>query len=313
VSEVELRFAGDAETLAGSLLVPAGPGPFPAILLISGSGPLDRNADHRRAPLGVSRHLAAGFAARGLASLRYDKRGVGASTGSFLAAGLRDNIADAHAALQELAARPEVDAGRLFVVGHSEGAIIAAALAAREGSPLAGVVLLAGSAHTGAELLLWQAAQITPSLPAPVRALLRLLRTNLVTKVARNHERVRRTTTDVARLGGVRVNAKWCREFLDHDAAVDLARVRVPVCALTGGKDLQVDPDDLDRIAALVPAPVEVHRPPDVTHLLRQEAGPASLRTYKKQARRPVEPEVVQIVSDWLARRAAEVAGPAHT
>jgi fermentation-respiration switch protein FrsA (DUF1100 family) len=137
-----------------------------------------------------------------------------------------------------------------------------------------------------------------------VRALLRLLRTDLVTKATKSHERLRRTTTDVARLGGIRVNAKWFREFLDHDAAADLARLRAPVCAVTGDKDLQVDPDDLDRMAALVPAPVETHRLPGVTHLLRREAGPASLRTYKKQARRPVEPEVVQIVTDWLARRA---------
>jgi fermentation-respiration switch protein FrsA (DUF1100 family) len=141
-----------------------------------------------------------------------------------------------------------------------------------------------------------------------------LLRTDLVAKATKSHERLRRTTTtDVARLGGVRVNAKWFREFLDHDPAADLARLRVPVCAVSGGKDLQVDAGDLDRIAALVPAPVEVHRLPDVTHLLRREAGPATLRTYKKQARRPVDPEVVQIVADWLVRRAAEVAGPART
>jgi alpha-beta hydrolase superfamily lysophospholipase len=313
VSDIELRFACDSQTLAGSLSLPTGPGPFPAVLLISGSGPLDRNSDHRRAPLGVSRYLAEALAARGIASLRYDKRGAGASTGSFLAAGLSDNIADADAALQTLAARPEIDAGRLFAVGHSEGAVIATVLAAREGSPLAGVVLLAATARPGAEILRWQAAHIAPSLPAPVRALLRLLRTDLVAKVAKNHERVRRTTTDVARLGGVRVNAKWTREFLDHDPAADLARLCVPVCAVTGAKDLQADPDDLDRIAALVRSPVEVHRLPDVTHLLRREAGPASLRTYRKQVRRPVDPEVVGVVTDWLAHRAAEAVGPART
>jgi alpha-beta hydrolase superfamily lysophospholipase len=264
-------------------------------------------------PLGVSRQLAEALAARGITSLRYDKRGVGASAGSFLAAGLSDNIADAHAALDALAARPDIDAGRLFAVGHSEGALIATALAAHEGSALAGVVLLAGTATTGAQVLRWQATQIAPTLPGPVRVLLRLLRTDLVAKATKSHERLRRTTTDVARLGGVRVNAKWFREFLDHDPAADLARLRAPVCAVSGGKDLQVDAGDLDRIAALVPAPVEVHRLPGVTHLLRREAGPATLRTYKKQARRPVDPEVVQIVADWLVRRAAEVAGPART
>jgi alpha-beta hydrolase superfamily lysophospholipase len=313
MSEVDLRFASDAETLAGSLLLPAGAGPFPAVLLIPGSGPIDRNSDHKRMPLGVTRELAEALTAQGIASLRYDKRGAGASTGSFLTAGLNDNIADAAAALDTLAARPEIDAARLFAVGHSEGALIATALAARDDSPLAGVVLLSASATPGADLLLWQAEQIAPSLPAPVRALLRLFRVDLVKKVAKNHAKVRATTADVVRMGGARVNAKWTREFLDHDPAVDLARLRMPVCAVTGDKDLQVNPDDLDRIAALAGGPVETHRPTDVTHLLRREAGPATLSTYRKQVRRPVEPEVLEIVTGWLVRQAAEVTGQART
>ncbi|GAA1820437.1 alpha/beta hydrolase [Planosporangium flavigriseum] len=313
MAEVEMRFASADQTLVGSLLLPAGPGPFPAALLITGSGPIDRNSDHKRMPLGVTRQLAEALAARGIASLRYDKRGVGASTGSFLAAGLSDNVTDSRAALDALVARPEIDVNRLFVVGHSEGALIATALAAQEGAPVAGLVLLAGAARTGAEILRWQAAAIAPSLPAPVRALLRLLRTDLVAKSAKTHERLRRTTTDVARIGGRRINAKWFRELLDYDPAADLARLHIPVCAVTGDKDLQVDPDELGRIAAVVPAPVEVHRLPDVTHLLRADEGPASLRTYKKQVRRPVAPEVVQVVTGWLARRVAEVAGPGVT
>ncbi|NJC73574.1 alpha/beta hydrolase [Planosporangium thailandense] len=309
-TDLDVRFTSGVETLAGSLRLPAGSGPFPAVLLITGSGPLDRNADHRRLPIGVSRQLADAFAARGVASLRYDKRGVGESTGTFLAAGLTDNIADARAALAALAGRPEIDPDRLFVIGHSEGAVIATALAAREDARIAGVVLLAGPARTGAENLRWQAAAIVPSLPAPVRALLRLMRTDLVAKATKSHERLRRTTTDVVRIQGRKLNAKWFREYLDYDPAADLARLRVPVCAVTGDKDIQVPPDDLERIAALVPVPVETHRLPGVTHLLRREDGPATLRTYKKQVRRPVEPELVRIVTDWVARRAAEVAGP---
>lgn len=310
MTDLELRFASGAETLAGSLRLPAGAGPFPAVLLITGSGPLDRNSDHRRLPIGVSRQLAEAFAARGVASLRYDKRGVGASTGTFLAAGLTDNIADARAALDALGGRPEIDPDLVFVVGHSEGAVIATALAAREDARIAGVVLLAGAARTGAANLRWQVAAITPSLPAPVRALLRLMRTDLAAKAAKNHERLRRTTTDVVRIQGRRINARWFREYLDYDPAADLARLRMPVCAVTGGKDLQVPPEDLERIAALVPGPVETHRLPDVTHLLRRDDGPATLRTYKKQVRRPVDPDVVRIVTDWAARHAAEMTGP---
>ncbi|SEL02238.1 Serine aminopeptidase, S33 [Blastococcus sp. DSM 46786] len=96
------------------------------MLLASGSGPIDRDSNHRRARFDV-------------ASLRYDKRGVGGSPGDWRAAGLHDNVDDLGAALDALRARPEVDPARVLLAGHSEGAILAAALAAR-GAPVAGLV-----------------------------------------------------------------------------------------------------------------------------------------------------------------------------
>ncbi|GGO00322.1 serine aminopeptidase domain-containing protein [Microbispora bryophytorum] len=131
---------------------------------------------------------------------------------------------DAGAALAALRERPEIDPGRVALTGHSEGALIAANLAANDPA-VAAVVLLAGTARSGAEALRWQAARLAPTMPAFVRAVLRLTRTDLVAKVTKNHERIRRTTTDVARIGGVRVNARWTREFLDYDPAADLARI----------------------------------------------------------------------------------------
>ena len=294
--------------LAGTLALPDGAGtPVPAVLIASGSGPLDRDSNHRRARFDVARQLAGALAAAGLGSLRYDKRGVGASPGDWREAGLYDGVDDLAAARDTLAARPEVDPGRLVVAGHSEGALLAAALAAR-GAPVAGLVLLSCSATPGDQLLRWQAWQLAPTLPAPVRGLLRLLRTDLEAKVAANHAKVRATTTDVARIGGVRLNARWTREFLDHDPRTDLAQVRVPVLALTGAKDLQVDPTDLDVIAATVPAPVTVHRAPDVTHTLRRQPGPASLRAYREELRRPVDPGVLATVTGWCSARAGQTA-----
>ncbi|WP_448616092.1 alpha/beta hydrolase family protein [Modestobacter sp. URMC 112] len=303
--ELELTFG--PPRLAGTLALPDGDGPWPAVLLASGSGPLDRDSNHRRARFDVARQLAAALARAGFASLRYDKRGVGATPGDWRTAGLYDNVDDLAAARDTLAARPEVDAGRLLVAGHSEGALLAAALAAR-GAPLAGLVLLSCSARPGRELLRWQARRLGPTLPAPVRGLLRLFRTDLEAKVAANHEKIAATTTDVARIGGVRLNARWTREFLAHDPRTDLARVRVPVLALTGDKDLQVDPDDLDRIAATVPGPVEVHRVPDLTHTLRRQPGPASMRAYRAELRRPVDPVVMDTVVDWCSARVGQVA-----
>lgn len=303
--EVDVVLAGDQQ-LAGTLTLPDAGAPVPAVVIASGSGPLDRDSNHRRARFDVARQLAGALAAAGFASLRYDKRGVGASPGDWRAAGLSDNVDDLAAARDTLAARPEVDPARLVAAGHSEGALLAAALAAR-GAPLAGLVLLSCSATPGDQLLRWQARQIAPTLPAPVRGLLRLLRTDLEAKVAANHAKIRATTTDVARIGGARVNARWLREFLDHDPRADLARVGVPVLALTGEKDLQVDLADLDVIAATVPAPVTLHRVPDLTHTLRRQPGPASLRAYRAELRRPVDPAVLATVTSWCSALVAPV------
>ncbi|MGY1593941.1 alpha/beta hydrolase family protein [Geodermatophilus sp. SYSU D00708] len=295
--DLPIRVPGEP-ALAGTLTLPGTPLPAPAVLLASGSGPLDRDSNHRRARFDVTRQLAHALAAGGLASLRYDKRGVGETPGDWRSAGLHDNVDDLARALHALAARPEVDASRVLVAGHSEGALLAAALAAR-GEPVAGVVLLSTSATPGEELLRWQARQLAPTLPAPVRGLLRLLRTDLEAKVAANHARIKATTTDVARVGGVRVNARWTREFMAHDPRADLARLTVPVLAVTGEKDLQVPAADLDALAATVPGPVEVHRVPDLTHTLRRQPGRASLRAYREELRRPVDPEVLATVVAW--------------
>jgi pimeloyl-ACP methyl ester carboxylesterase len=304
VREIPLTVPGEP-ALAGTLTLPDAAGPVPAVLLAPGSGPLDRDSDHRRMRFGVTRDLAHALAGAGLASLRYDKRGVGGSPGDWRRAGLSDNADDLARALSALAARPEVDGDRVLLAGHSEGALLATMAAAR-GARVAGVVLLAGSATPGAELLRWQARRIAPTLPAPVRGLLRLLRVDLERKVAANHERIRATTTDVARIGGARLNARWHREFLAYDPRDDLTRISVPVLAVTGGKDLQVPAADLDTIAATVPGPVTTLCPPDLTHTLRRQPGPASLRAYRGELRQPVDGEVLDTVASWCRRVAAD-------
>ncbi len=231
--EHTVTFTSGGHTLAGTLGTPEVARPFPAVLLLPGSGPMDRNSDHRRMPLSITAQLADALDPAGLATFRYDKRGVGASTGRWHSAGFHDNRDDAAAALKFLRAYPGVDPARVVLLGHSEGALHAAGLAAR-GERTAGLVLLSCSATPGEDLLRWQSAQTAPTLPTPVRVLLRLLRT-------------------------------------------DLARVGVPVLAVTGSKDLEVPATDLATIHDLVGAPVETHDMPDLSHILRTEVGPASL------------------------------------
>ncbi|GGS78437.1 hypothetical protein GCM10010156_41430 [Planobispora rosea] len=307
VTEERVTFRSGGLVLGGTLALPSGPGPHPAVVIMTGSGPMDRDADHKRMPLGVSRDLAHALARAGVASFRYDKRGVGESQGDFLSAGLNDNIDDARAALSWLRGRTEVDPAAVFLAGHSEGAVIATAVGAAEQDGLAGLVLLAGMAKTGEETLRWQARQIAGDLPAPVRVMLRVLRTDLFEKQDEAIAAFKASTTDVARIQGRKVNARWHREFIAFDPGPLLRGLRVPVLAVTGAKDVQTDPADLDVVAATAGGDdVTTVRVPDLTHLLRREAGPGGLNTYKQQLRRPIDPGVLTLVTDWITERLPE-------
>ncbi|NNU26399.1 alpha/beta hydrolase family protein [Isoptericola sediminis] len=303
IREHDVRFTSEGATLAGTVCRPDSPARA-AVLLLPGSGPLDREGSHPRLQVDVSRQLAHALAARGVASLRYDKRGVGASPGDWRAAGVSDLVADARAARALLASQPGVDPARVVVLGHSEGALLAAAVAAGD-THLAGVVLLAGAARPGEEVLVQQAERLRDGLPAVLRAVMRLLRIDLVDRVRGNHRRLKATTADVARVNGARVNARWVREYMAHDPVEDIRRITAPVLAITGEKDLQVSSDDLDVVRSTAPAEVTVHRIPDLSHTLRRQPGTPSLRLYREEVRRPVDPEVVGIVTEWVVRHTA--------
>ena len=292
--------ADDGLPLVGTLTLPAGPGPHPAVLLLHGSGRLDRDANTGRLRMEFGPPLAAALAKDGIATLRYDRRGVGATSGDWRATGFADNRRDAAAALRALAARPDIRADAIGVVGHSEGAVHAMSLGAHP--EVAAVVLLAGFARLGEDALRWQAGMIARDLPALVRPLLPALRALANRQLAR----IKATSTDVTRVAGVPMNARWMRELLSHDPRPDLANIRVPVLAITGGKDVQVDPADLDEIRRLVPGEVEVHRIPDLTHLLRRDPGRPSTRSYPRLLRRPVDADLLAQVAGWLAHRLRE-------
>lgn len=303
---VDIHFDNGPIRLAGSLSVPDETAVWPAVLLISGSGPIDRDSNMKKLKIDVMRQIAQRLAAGGFASLRYDKRGVGASTGDFLATGFHDNVADAQAALDALRSRPGIDPGQVFVLGHSEGALIAAELAAAN-PDLAGAVLVAGAAQPGEAVLRWQAGQVAATLPRPVKLLMKLLRQDVARTQAKRLRQIKATDGDTARIQLVKLNARWFREFLVHDPAATLRHITVPVLAVTGAKDIQVDPLDVERIRELVDAPCTARIISDMTHLLRLEPGEPSVRTYKKQATREVDRGLTDLVVSWMARQPAVV------
>ena len=305
-----IEFTSAGARLIGTLATPSAE-PAPAALLISGSGPLDRDSNTKRLRIDVMRQVAEHLATVGIASFRYDKRGIGASSGDYHATGFWDNVADARSALTALRARPEVDADRIVVIGHSEGALIASELAAD--GEVAGVVLLAGAAQTGEQVLRWQARRVAESLPGPARVVLKLLRKDVVAMQDKRLTQLERSTDDVIRMQFVKVNAKWFREFLVHDAADTLRRIRTPVLAITGAKDIQVDPDDVARIEGLVAGPFRGRVVPELTHLLRTTTEPPSVKTYRRHAKRPVDAALLDTIGRWVTDLVTRTAGAPPT
>ncbi len=151
--DVSFRNQTASVTLAGTLTLPSGKGPFPAVILTAGSGPVDRDetvAGHR-----IFLVLADYLTRHGIAVLRYDKRGVGQSTGDFPAATTEDLANDALDAVAYLKNRPEINPKEIGLVGHSEGGLIAPMVVSRS-SDVAFIVLMAGPGVTGEEILLKQ-------------------------------------------------------------------------------------------------------------------------------------------------------------
>ncbi|WAB83576.1 alpha/beta fold hydrolase [Microcella daejeonensis] len=267
--------------------------PTALAVLLAGSGPIDRDGDGRGLALGIQRQLAEGLAGHGIESVRWDKRGVGASEGEFLTTGFDDLLDDA------LGVVDDALGGDLpvLVIGHSEGAALAARVAAlRPG--IAGAVMLSGYARSGLEVLRWQARALSGDLPRPLRALLRLLRTDLERQTEKNRQRLLRTTGDVERVGGARVNARWFREFMAYDPRADLDAASVPLLAVTGSLDLQSPPEDLAVIAARTGGSTRTVELEGVSHILRSQPR-ATLRTYRVDARRPIDERIVPLIAAW--------------
>jgi len=298
----DISFDSAGCTLAGTYVEVASP--VAAALLIVGSGKTDRDSDVRL-PLGqtlrggITRAIAEALARANVSTLRYDKRGVGASGGDFYAAGMDQRLADAAAGLDWLAAR---QAGLpLLVIGHSEGTYHAAQLAAAD-SRIAGAVLLSGSARTGGEVLAWQTQQLASRLPRSARIILRLLRTDAIKAQRKNQDKIMASAADVVRLQGTKIGARWFRDFVRYDPAPALTRVTVPVLAITGGHDLQVPPADVEAIGKLVRGPFEGHVAGDLSHLLRHDPDCIGPRGYRRACREPVSAEVLTQITDWVAR-----------
>jgi uncharacterized protein len=151
-------------------------------------------------------------------------------------------------------------------------------------------------------VLTWQTEQLADRIPAVAKLILRFMRTDVARVQRKNLAKIMSSSADVIRVQGARANARWVRDFVRYDPAPALTSVTVPVLALTGGHDLQVPPADVEAIGRLVRGPFEGHVVGDLSHMLRPDPSSLGPRDYRRQARQPVSPEVLDIISAWVRR-----------
>ena len=310
-------------TLAGTLTIPRGSGPFAAVILVAGSGPNNRNEEvfnHR--PFLV---LADALTRRGIAVLRYDKRGIGKSTGDFSKATLRDFADDARAGIRYLQSRSDINRHRIGLLGHSEGGATVPLVAA--GSPdVSFVVLLAAPGVPLDQLLAVQQSAILKAIGADQATLtaahdaqqkmFQVVRTEkdddaamkqLVPlgeqSIAHLPEPVRKTLAASGQAQLRMLLSPWFRQLLEIDPADALSKLRCPVLAIDGEKDLQVDAkQNLPAIeAALKSAPtrdVTIRPLPGLNHLFQpaETGSPTEYGTIETT----ISPDALKLIGDWI-------------
>lgn len=319
----DVQFDNGAITLAGTLVMPEGTGAFPAAVLISGSGAQDRNSTlmgHK--PFLI---LADALARSGIATLRFDDRGVGESTGNPIGATTAALATDTLAAVEFLSGQPQI--GDTGLIGHSEGGLIAPIVAA-DSPRVSFVVLLAGPGLPGSEVLSTQTEDLLRAEGMPEDAIAwRMEWNNQVIELSASGrdtgdvaEEIR-TVLDAAattapelfagQVSDTAINQMvaaftdpWMRYFLSYDPAPALARLEIPVLAMIGTLDLQAS--SADNVPALESAlssnpDATVLELPGLNHLF-QNATTGAVSEYGI-IEETMDPEVPQTISDWILAR----------
>ena len=324
--EVTFENKKDSVKFAGTLTLPQGEGPFPAAILITGSGAQNRNEEllGHKPFLVLSDYLTR----NGIAVLRYDDRGVGGSTGNVSQSTTKSFAGDVLQAVEYLRIRKEIDSKKIGLIGHSEGGVVAP-LAASQSSNIAFIVLMAGTGVTGEEIMLPQIESMEQMVNAPaaeIHAKLQmykkyfdLLKANVDTIVfaekrrAMASEYISHLSDSTSKTKTVvnveselnRMNYPWFRFFLSYDPKTALRKVRCPVFAINGEKDRQV-------LAALNLQNIEkalkkgknkkytIKEFKGLNHLF-QHSQTGSQMEYGK-IEETVAPEVLDAISDWIIK-----------
>jgi len=316
--EEELTYDNKVQnvTLAATFTIPQGKGPFPAVVLITGSGPQDRDESlmGHKPFLILSDYLTR----HGIAVLRADDRGTGKSTGDFEGATTADFATDTEAGIAYLKTRPEVDLRKIGLIGHSEGGVIAPMIAARN-HDVAFIVMMAGTGVPGDQVLVAQSEAIEvasgndPAAAARNAAkekdMLTLVETEKDPDILAKKLREKMAGDVPDALIGLQMKqltSAWFRYFLTYDPATALRKVTCPVLVLNGSLDKQVLPSqNLPAIRkALEEAGnqhAEIDELPGLNHLF-QTAKTGAPAEYA-QIEETMSPVALEKISAWIQKQ----------
>lgn len=312
--------------LVGILTLPSDKGVFPAVLLITGSGPQDRDETiYGHHPFLV---LADYLTRQGIAVLRVDDRGVGESTGDFSQATSEDFASDVLAGAEYLKTCKEIDPKKIGLLGHSEGGLIAPIVAVKS-LDVAFIVLMAGPGLTGEEILYLQGALISRAMGVSEEDIIKKRQFNekifsvLIeeedSEIA--EERLRQmfeedwekmSDEEKEQIGDSEVFLEaqlqnllspWLKFFLTYDPKPTLSKVKCPVLAINGEKDLQVPPkENLSAIEEILKAggnqSYTIKELPGLNHLF--QTAQTGLPAEYVKIEETISPVALKIVGDWI-------------
>lgn len=324
--EVTFENLKDKITLSGTLTLPKKDGKFPVVVLISGSGPQNRDEElmgHK--PFLV---LSDFLTRNGIAVLRYDDRGSYASKGNFAKATTNDFATDVQAAVSYLKTRKEIDAKHIGLIGHSEGAIIAPIVAANDKS-ISFIVLMAGTAISGGDLLLLQQEAIGRASGMTEEKLKETAEINTeiykIVKASNDSasaskkisdfmiQKMKETPTmdipkgttieDISKQVVNQTTSPWMFHFIKYNPAIILEKVKCPVLAINGDKDLQVSSkvNLLEIEKALKKGgnnKVTIKKLPRLNHLFQEST--TGLPTEYAQIEQTMSPTALETIKNWI-------------
>lgn len=323
----EVEFINDKFniTLSGTLTIPKGEGPYPAVILVTGSGPQNRNEEllgHR--PFLI---IADYFSSNGIAVLRYDDRGVGKSQGNYATATTVDLATDAEAAYTFLKRSPKINSGLIGLAGHSEGGLISPIVASLNPG-IAFVVSIAGPGVKGEAILHKQNYDITKASGKDDKEIKKGIAINrklfeIVRKEPDNNKAIDKMTVffkkelekDTSSTEAKEITLKqfqgsigsitnpWFRYFLVADPAVYWKKVKCPVLAINGEKDLQVNYEiNLPAIEKVLKSggnmSVTTKSFPGLNHLFQHSK--TGLPSEYGEIEETFSPEVLKFMGDWI-------------